>query len=44
MLATLKTFSIQFWNQEKYPGDSVITGHGTVNGKTVYIFSQGRML
>ena len=27
-------------NQEKYPGDSVITGHGTVNGKTVYVFSQ----
>jgi len=26
--------------KEKYPGDSVITGHGTVNGKTVYIFSQ----
>ncbi|XP_055352387.1 propionyl-CoA carboxylase beta chain, mitochondrial-like isoform X1 [Paramacrobiotus metropolitanus] len=26
--------------KEKYPGDSVITGHGQINGRTVYIFSQ----
>merc|ERR1712013_878462 len=25
---------------EKYPGDSVVTGHGQVNGQTVYVFSQ----
>ena len=25
---------------EKYPGDSVVTGHGMVNGRPVYIFSQ----
>jgi propionyl-CoA carboxylase beta chain len=26
--------------KEKYPGDSVVTGHGKVNGRTVFIFSQ----
>ncbi|XP_040572064.1 propionyl-CoA carboxylase beta chain, mitochondrial [Lepeophtheirus salmonis] len=26
--------------KEKYLGDSVVTGHGTVNGKTIYVFSQ----
>merc|ERR1712110_502223 len=26
--------------KEKYPGDSVVTGHGMVNGRPVYIFSQ----
>ena len=26
--------------KEKYPGDSVVTGHGLVNGRPVYIFSQ----
>ena len=26
--------------QEKIPGDSVITGHGLINGRTSYIFSQ----
>jgi propionyl-CoA carboxylase beta chain len=25
---------------EKYPGDGVITGYGTVNGRLVYVFSQ----
>lgn len=25
---------------EKYPGDSVVTGHGKINGQTSYIFSQ----
>ncbi|CAG7822594.1 unnamed protein product [Allacma fusca] len=27
-------------DKEKYPGDSVVTGQGKVNGKTVYLFSQ----
>ena len=26
--------------EEKYPGDSVVTGRGMINGKTSYIFSQ----
>jgi len=26
--------------KEKFPGDSVVTGHGKINGKTSYIFSQ----
>lgn len=26
--------------KEKFPGDSVITGHGLINGRTSYIFSQ----
>jgi len=26
--------------KEKYPGDSVVTGHCLVNGRTVYVFSQ----
>jgi len=26
--------------KQKYPGDSVITGHGTINGRPVYVFSQ----
>jgi len=25
---------------EKYPGDGVVTGYGTVNGRLVYVFSQ----
>merc|ERR1711916_315688 len=25
---------------EKHPGDGVITGHGTINGRTVFVFSQ----
>ncbi len=25
---------------QKIPGDGVVTGHGTVNGKLVYVFSQ----
>jgi len=25
---------------EKYPGDGVITGYGTINGRLVYVFSQ----
>ncbi|WP_366143506.1 acyl-CoA carboxylase subunit beta [Mucilaginibacter sp.] len=26
--------------KEKYPGDGVITGYGTVNGRLIYVFSQ----
>jgi propionyl-CoA carboxylase beta chain len=26
--------------KEKYPGDGVVTGYGTVNGRLVYVFSQ----
>lgn len=25
---------------QKYPGDGVVTGHGTINGRLVYVFSQ----
>src|SRR5690606_6853348 len=27
-------------DKEKYPGDGVITGYGTINGRLVYIFAQ----
>ncbi len=26
--------------KEKYPGDGVVTGYGTINGKPVYVFAQ----
>src|SRR5690554_4105471 len=26
--------------KEKYPGDGVVTGYGTINGRPVYVFSQ----
>ena len=26
--------------KQKYPGDSVVTGSGKINGKLVYVFSQ----
>jgi len=26
--------------KEKYPGDGVVTGYGTINGRAVYVFSQ----
>ncbi|MBC7865736.1 MAG: methylmalonyl-CoA carboxyltransferase, partial [Bacteroidia bacterium] len=26
--------------KEKYPGDGVVTGYGTINGRHVYVFSQ----
>jgi propionyl-CoA carboxylase beta chain len=26
--------------KEKYPGDGVITGYGTINGRLIYVFSQ----
>ncbi|MXV14189.1 acyl-CoA carboxylase subunit beta [Hufsiella ginkgonis] len=33
--------SVDFGMQkEQYPGDGVVTGYGTVNGRTVYVFSQ----
>ena len=25
---------------QKIPGDGVVTGHGTINGRLVYVFSQ----
>ncbi|EFA74594.1 propionyl-CoA carboxylase [Heterostelium album PN500] len=28
------------FNVEKLPGDGVVTGHGTINGKLVFVFSQ----
>eukprot|EP01133_Synstelium_polycarpum_P010577 gene10577-12306_t len=28
------------FNVEKIPGDGVVTGHGTINGKLVFVFSQ----
>ncbi|KAM9981573.1 hypothetical protein ACTFIY_003884 [Dictyostelium cf. discoideum] len=28
------------FNVEKTPGDGVVTGHGTINGKLVFVFSQ----
>jgi propionyl-CoA carboxylase beta chain len=27
-------------DREKYPGDGVVTGYGTINGRMVYVFSQ----
>jgi len=27
-------------NEERYPGDGVVTGYGTVDGRTIYVFSQ----
>ena len=27
-------------DKQVYPGDGVVTGHGTVNGRTVYVFAQ----
>jgi propionyl-CoA carboxylase beta chain len=27
-------------DKQVYPGDGVVTGHGTINGRTVYVFSQ----
>ena len=26
--------------KEKYPGDGVVTGYGTIDGRLVYVFSQ----
>ncbi|CAD5235151.1 unnamed protein product [Bursaphelenchus xylophilus] len=34
---TCTDFNMQ---KEKYPGDSVVTGHGKISGRTVYVFSQ----
>ena len=27
-------------DKQKYPGDGVITGHGTIDGRVVYLYSQ----
>lgn len=27
-------------DKEKYPGDGVVTGHGTIDGRVVYVFAQ----
>jgi hypothetical protein len=27
---------------EVYPGDGVVTGHGKINGRKVFVFSQGK--
>jgi hypothetical protein len=27
--------------QQQYPGDGIVTGHGQINGRSVYAFSQG---
>ena len=37
-----KTHRCRDFGMEKqvYPGDGVVTGHGTVNGRTVYVFAQ----
>lgn len=29
--------------EKKFPGDGIVTGHGMVNGRHVYAFSQGEM-
>ena len=29
-------------DQKKFPGDGIVTGHGLVNGRHVYAFSQGK--
>ncbi len=38
----LKTHRCTDFGMEKevYPGDGVVTGHGTINGRPVYVFSQ----
>jgi len=36
----LVTHRCQDFNMEKIPGDGVVTGHGTINGKLVFVFSQ----
>lgn len=29
-------------DEKKFPGDGIVTGHGTINGRVVYAFSQGK--
>src|ERR1035437_1086806 len=38
----LKTHRCYNFGMEKtvYPGDGVVTGHGTINGRIVYVFAQ----
>uniref|UniRef100_W5KG19 Propionyl-CoA carboxylase beta chain, mitochondrial n=2 Tax=Astyanax mexicanus TaxID=7994 RepID=W5KG19_ASTMX len=31
-------------DHNKYPGDSVVTGHGRINGRLVYVFSQRNVM
>jgi propionyl-CoA carboxylase beta chain len=39
MLVTHRSVDFDMQN-EKYPGDGVVTGYGTINGRLVYVFSQ----
>lgn len=39
MLVTHRSTDFGMQN-EKYPGDGVVTGYGTINGRLVYVFSQ----
>ncbi|MGY3215213.1 acyl-CoA carboxylase subunit beta [Mucilaginibacter sp. HD30] len=39
MLVTHRSVDFGMEN-EKYPGDGVVTGYGTINGRLVYVFSQ----
>src|SRR3546814_748544 len=39
MLVTHRTTDFGM-DQEKYPGDGVITGYGTIDGRLVYVYSQ----
>ena len=32
--------SVSFGDDEKYLGDGVVTGYGTIHGRPVYVFSQ----
>ena len=43
-LDSLKTHRCQEFGMEtkQFPGDGVVTGHGKVNGRYVYAFSQGK--
>ncbi len=39
MLVTHRSFEFGM-EKEKYPGDGVITGYGTINGRMTYVFAQ----
>ena len=32
--------STSAWRTQKFPGDGVVTGSGTINGRLVYVFAQ----
>lgn len=36
----IRLFLLNFLRFLQYPGDSVVTGRGTINGRTVFLFSQ----